>query len=257
MSTSISFDSNDLQTSSVITTDIQHLDQPDESAGLYEIAHANRSTIPYTNYPKKKVIVIGTLVASSISALDTLIDTFKAYFATKEGNLDIGYGGGTRRYIATKTAIGIDRPGGLSHAKFVVEFTCTYPFGRNTTTTSALSASGRTSASYTDSHTFVGTAQFMLPIWTITINSVTDGGNYLQVGNAGNGQTITITDTTFAASDVVVIDTMNRRVTVNDIEVDFIGAFPEFPAGSATLSYSDNFTARDFDIDVDYYPQYL
>ena len=257
MATSISFDGNDLQTSTIITSEINHESIPQKDAKLYALAHANKSVIPFVSYPSRRIIVSGKVLASSISALDTALDTFRAYFRETDANLDIGYGGGTRRYTATVNGLTIDRPGGLQFANFTIEFLCTQPFGQATSTTSALSASARTSGSYTDAHTFVGTAPYQLPVWTITVNSITDGDNYMFVGNSANGQGITITGVTFAAADEVVIDCLNRTVKVNDVEVDFFGAFPEFEPGDQNLLYSDNFTARNIDIDVDYYPLYL
>ena len=218
---------------------------------VQKIAHANRSSINKRNFPMKKIVITGKLEAASISALDTLRDTFLAYFLTKEGNLDIGYAGGTRRYIATVKSIDAPRPDGLNYLDFSVTFICTDPFGRATSTSSALSASARTLSAYTDNHTFVGTAPFLMPVWTITINTVVGGANYLSVGNASTGQKIAIIDQTFADGDVVVIDSYNKTVKLNNVDIDFLGGFPEFPPGAGTLTYSDNFTSRNFDIDVD------
>jgi hypothetical protein len=257
MSTSISFDSNSLQTSSILTASIEHASLPAKEAQLYALAHGNKSTIPYVNYPNKSIRVSGKVIGSSVSNLDTLLDTFRGYFRGTDKNLDIGYGGSTRRYIATVNAISIDRPGGLQYANFDIEFICTEPFGRNTTAASALTATGRTAAAYTDDHTFLGTAPFQLPIITITITAVTGGTGFLKFANSGNGQGILITGQTFAADDIVIINCEEKSVTLNGEDIDFIGAFPEFPPGDQSFSYTDGFTTRTFDIDVDYYPLFF
>lgn len=257
MATSISFDGNDLQTANILTADISHANLPAKDAAMFALANSNRSTIPNINYPNKVIRISGKIIGSTIADLDSRLDTFRGYFRGQDKNLDIGYNGSTRRYIATLNSINIDRPGGLQWAEFSIEFVCTQPFGRNTASTSALSATGRTLASYTDSHTFIGTAPYQLPVVTITLTAVTGGNSFMSFTNSGNGQGITIIDQTFVNGDVVVIDSENLSVKLNGIEIDFLGAFPEFEVGSQDFSYNDGFTTRTFDIDVDYYPLYF
>jgi len=257
MSTNVTFDGNDLQTDSILTAEIDHASIPVKDAKLYSLAHANRSAIPYVSYPSRSIKLSGKIIGTSIADLDSKLDTFRAYFRGTDKNLDIDYNGSTRRYIATLNGLSIDRPGGLAFANYSAEFLCTEPFGRNTSATTALSASNRTSNSYTDTHTFLGTAPYQLPVITITIDSVTGGTGYLNFGNSANGQSITITDQTFAAADVIEIDCENKTVKKNGVEIDFIGAFPEFEPGSQDFSYSDGFTTRQFDITVTYYPMWL
>lgn len=255
--TNLTFDSNDLQTASIITQQVDHYNAPSKSASIFPLAHANKSSIPFVNYPNRKIVASGHLTSDTIANLDALIDTFKGYFNTESGNLDIDYNGGTRRFIATVTNIVINRPKGLTYAEFSVEFTCVEPFGRATSTNSLLSATGRTSASYDDSITVLGTAKWQLPIITITINSVTDGDGHITVKNNANDQGITIIGQTFEADDVIEISCINRTVKLNGTEIDFIGSFPEFQTGSQEIGYSDGFSARNFDIDVDQYAYYL
>ena len=257
MATSITFDSNDLQTANIITADISHASIPTKDLSLYALANSNKSVISNIDYPSKVIRVSGKIVGSSITDLDSRLDTFRSYFNGQEKNLDIGYNGSTRRYIATANSVNTDRPGGLQHADFSIEFICTEPFGRNTTATSALSANARTAASYTDTYVFVGTAPYQLPIVTITLSAVTGGTGFLSFSNSENGQGITITDQSFVNGDVIVISSEDKTVKLNGIDIDFMGAFPEFEIGSQDFSYTDGFTTRTFDYDVDYYPLYL
>lgn len=263
MTGAITFDSNDLQTYSanthvgIITNGIEHTNLPAKDAALYALANTNQSVIPYVGYPSKAITVKGAIVGSSESNLDSRIDTFKQYFLGKDKNLDIQYNGTTRRYVATVNAISVTRQQKVLFAEFQIEFVCTLPFGKNTSVTNALSASGRTLSGYTDPHTFLGTAPFQLPVFTYTFTAITGGASYVQVGNSGNGQSILITDQTWVTNDVLEIDVANRTVKRNGTEIDFIGAFPEFPPGAQNLSYSDGFTTRTFTVLVTYYPMYL
>lgn len=255
--TSCSFDSNSLQTSGIITQGIDHFSGPTKKQPIYGISHANYSAIPYISYPSKTVVVTGLLKADSITDMDALIDTFNGYFVGKDKNLDIGHNGGTRRYICTPETPIIDRPGGLNWSTFTLTFDCTNPFGRDTSTTSLLSATSRTSSLYQDNITVGGNAPSQYPLITITYSSVTGGsGASVLVGNNGTGQQLTITRD-WVTNDVLVIDVLARLITVNGSVVDFSGGFPEFAKGSQYLGYSDTFTARTFDIDVTYYPMWL
>jgi hypothetical protein len=169
--TNISFNGNSLQTSNILVSDIDHFDIPTKDATMYPLAHALGSAIPYVNYPSRAVAVSGMIYGSSVSDLDSRIDAFKYALSGTNKNLDIDYAGSTRRYIATLTRTGLSRPGGLLHAKFTLQFECPSPFGSDTGSTTALNSSGRTSASYLDSYTFLGTAPFQIPIATITLGS--------------------------------------------------------------------------------------
>lgn len=265
MTGAITFNSNNLQTFSpttntgIITEKIKHTDIPSKDVPVLPLANNNGSVIPYTEYPNKKIVITGTIKGSSQTDLDNRIDSFKAYFNGSDKNLDINYGSSTRRYVATANTVAVERQDRALWATFAVEFVCSIPFGRNTSATTALNASGRTNAGYTDSHTFVGSAPALQPIITITYAAVSGGGSYVSWGNNSNGQGITITDQTWVAGDVLEIDTRTGYKTVkkNGVEIDFLGAFPEFAPGSGSFSYADGFTSRTFTELVQYYPEYL
>lgn len=409
MTGALTFNSNNLQTYSptthvgIITNDIQHTDVPDADIAMLALANANSSVIPYISYPSRKISIKGAIVGSSQADLDSRIDTFKSYFNGKDKNLDIDYNGVTRRYIATKNAVAVNRQQKALWAEFTVQFICTQPFGTNTAATTALNQAARTAASYVDAYTFVGTAPCQQPLITITyadvvsssLNSVANPGfevdltgwssggigtatrqtapsprtgvgmmrmvnaaaaplsvpsantygwelyalsgltpgvtytvklwvkgaaggeaikasslssaqqslaattNWQQITftfvagfstdqiyiwsttasatwylddvsvtpnvaafvsfqNSNNGQGLIITDQVWLPGDVLVIDVPNRSVKKNGTEIDFVGAFPEFPIGSAqSFSYSDGFVSRSLTELITYYPLYL
>lgn len=258
MSTNATFNTNDIQTTSIILSAIEHESMPDYTAKLYEIAHGNKSVIPYTTHPSKSITLRGTLVASSISALDTLIDTFKGYFKGRDKNLDIDYAGGTRRYVCTlRQAIRIQREGGLAFAKFNVELVATEPFGKDTSNTTIVSETGNTAGLYTDTYTFLGNAPIQYPVFTVTLTALTGGtAKTIILSNDSTGQAISITRT-WVVDDVLVVNTFDNTVKVNDVEVDFTGAFPTFEPGEHDITYSDDLTTRTFDYSVVYAKRYL
>lgn len=263
MTGAVIFDSNNLQTFDpttrvgIITNSIEHTDIPTKDVILYGIANTNKSAIPYVGYPSRGIKLSGVIKGSSDTDLDNRIDAFKSYLLGKDKNLDINYNGTTRRYIATVNTSSIQREQKTLWANFSIEFICTEPFGRNTTATTALNQSSRTLSGYTDAYSFLGNAPYQLPLVTITYSAVAGGASYVSWGNNTNGQGILITDQTWVAADVLEIDVQNKTVKKNGVEVDFLGAFPEFAPGAQTFSYSDGFTTRTMTELVTYYPMWL
>lgn len=263
----ITYNANSLQTFNattrvgIITDDIDLDSLPDIDLSIYALAHTNASTIPFGNFPRKVIPVTGTIKAATSQALDTALDLFRSYFNVRDKNLDIGYNGTTRRYIATQNGISIKRSVDKTYAKFTINFLCTAPFGVDTTNTTALNATGRTLNVYSDAHTFAGTAPNQLPVVTITLTAVSATGlQQLFWGNNDTGQGIVITRSGWANGDVVVIDSsdpLNQKVTVNGIPVDFSGAFPEFTPGAHTMTYTDSFNSRTANHNVVYKPRYM
>lgn len=257
--TSLAYDGFNLQTDSIITNDIDHYSGPTKNDVAYGIAHANYSAIPFVNYPGKQIIIKGTLNANSIIDMDNLIDTFKGYFTSKDKYLDIGHGGGIRRYVCTPETPIVTRPGGLTNVTFILTFNCTLPFGRNTIPTVAVDATGRTLGIYADGHNFLGNAPYQYVVATFTYTAVSGGtAKTVSFGNNANGQQISVTRD-WASGDVLQISTdpLNRFVTINGSTYDFAGGWPEFQPSGQAMGYSDNLTTRTFNENVVYYPMWL
>lgn len=263
MNGDISYNSNNLQTFDpatnvgIVTNAINHTSIPDKQAELFAKADANGSVIPSINYPAKKINIAGTIIGSTQADLDSRIDSFKAYFNGKNKNLDIVYGASTRRYVATANAISVDRQQHFPVANFAVEFICPQPFGTDTSTTSLISELNHTTATYTATPTVGGSAPYQLPVFTITIDSLTGAGDYIQLTNNNNDQEIMVYGVGFANGDVLVVDCVNREVTLNGTEIDYYGTFFELEPGANSITYTDGFTTRQVDIVADYYKRYL
>lgn len=263
MNGDITFNTHDLQTYDpitrvgIITNVIEHSDIPNQVGELLALADANGSVIPDINYPSRSITIGGAIKGSSQADLDNRLDTFKGYFNGKNKDLDIAYGGSTRRYIATKNAVAISRQQKALFATFTVEFICTDPFGRDITATTLINQTGYTDASLSQSVTFGGTAPFQQPLITITINTLTGSGDSIQISNGSNGQEMVLYGLGLADGDELIIDNENHEVTVNGESVDYNGVFLEFEPGAHEITITDNFTTRDVDILVDYFKRYL
>jgi len=264
MNGDLSYNSNDLQTYDtstrvgIVTNRIEHTSIPEMVALLYAKADADGSTIPSILYPSKKVVIGGTIHGSSQSDLDSRIDTFKGYFNGKNKDLDITYGSGTRRYIATKNSLSVIRQQKQLWATFTIEFVCTNPFGLDTSTTNLWAAkTGFTSATFTEAPTIGGNAPYQLPVITITVNSLTGAGDYVQISNDNNGQELLIYGQGIQAADVIVIDCVERKVTINGVIIDAYGTYLELEPGANSITYTDGFTTRNVDVTAVYTKRWL
>lgn len=263
MNGDISFNNNDLQTFSpltnvgIITNFINHTDMPTKLADMYVIADSNASVIPGVSYPNKKISIGGVIKGSSQADLDSRIDEFKAYFNGKDKNLDIEYICSARRYIATANVVNVVRQQASLFATFAIEFNCTNPFGMDTVATPIMSETGFTDSVHTITPTIGGSAPYQLPVFTITLNSLTGDGDYLQISNDNNNQKIELYGLGLTNGDVVKIDCSNRTVKVNNIDVDYDGTFLELELGPNSITYSDGFTTSNKDLDGYYYKRYL
>jgi len=264
MNGDLTYNSNNLQTFDpttnvgIVTNAIEHTNLPEKIAMLFAKADADGSSIPAINYPSKKVNIAGMIKGSTQANLDDRIDTFKGYFVGKDKNLDIAYGSNTRRYIATANTVSVVRQDKALFATFAIEFICTNPFGLDTSTTNLWAAkSAFSSATFTETPTVGGNAPFQLPIITITINSLTGAGDYVQISNDNNGQELLIYGQTLTAADVIVIDCAARTVTLNGSEIDYFGTFLELEPGANSITYTDGFTTRSVDVSAVYTKRWL
>jgi len=264
MNGALTFNTNNLQTYSpatdtgIITNVIDHTDGPDMVMGLFGLADADGSSIPAINYPSKPIALAGVIKGSSQADLDSRIDTFKGYFTGKDKNLDITYGAGTRRYIATAGTPRIQRRQNAYIAVFQVPITCTNPFGLDTSTTDLWTIKNNfTSATFTETPTVGGNAPSQLPVITITIDALTGAGDYVQISNDNNNQELMIYGLGLTAGDVIVIDCVERIVTINGNEVDYYGTFLELEPGANSITYTDGFTTRTVDVAAIYTKRWL
>lgn len=257
------YNTNDLQTFDPVTATgintnvIKHTDIPESVGELYIVANANDSEVPDNEYPHRRINLGGTIHGSSQADLDNRIDAFKGYFAARYKNLDINYGASVRRYVVMKTnAMGIEREDRALFATFSVELLCK-PFGIDTTATNILSQTAYTSATKTITPTIGGSAPFQLPVFTFTLTTITGAGDYIQITNNENGQEMLIYGLGLANGDVLVVDCVEREVTLNGDEVDYNGTFLELEPGAANVTITDGFTTRSINMNGEYNKRWL
>lgn len=245
MATSITYNTNDLNTTNIITSSVDDSSAPIKNLQVFNIPDTGGGTITDTAYYTKPITVEGLLKSTTVEDLEALIDTFHSYFHVKDKNLDIGYASGTRRYVCTAEEVIIERPvRGANWANFKVKFIAT-EYGQDTTNTNLLTNQSQTYAPYTYALSFTGSAPEQRPIIEITLTAITPSAtNFVSVRNDTSTQELVITDT-FADGDVLLIDCENFAVTKNGDPVDYTGAFPVFESGTHDLIIDSDFVVTD------------
>jgi hypothetical protein len=143
--------------------------------------------------------------------------------------------------------------GGLALAQLV--FTAGYPYGIETNSTSFAETAITTSphAMLTE---FDGSAPAR-PFVTITLNTFSGTSNRtISLYNPTTGKVCTVTRSDWANGDVIIFDMKLKTVRRNGILQDFNGVFPEFEAGDV-IAYSDTFSARNVNISVSYFREFV
>lgn len=248
----LTFDSQDLMASPYIVRYVKHDLWPDRNLTRENLAYEQGTVVTNTQYGEKIFEVAGKITGTSQDNLEANVDTFKELMSRKGKNLDIGYGGSTRRYIAYADDVKVDRDFyHLLHAPFSLKFVVPKGVGINPSQVTDTNLD-ITDASYNNTITIVGTAE-PKPVITITVDSETD---LTVLELTANGDKITITQG-FTAADVLVIDCENKKVTLNGSEIAYDGIFPSFIIGSNSYTIDATSTAHQYDLSIAYYKTYL
>lgn len=228
---------------------------PDRLLNTNPVGSANKSVTSSAYFQQKQLQVKVEIGVSDRDTLENSIDLLEQIVQAREAILAVVQNSVSRQYTATMSSvITIDTQGGW--AAITITFRCSDPYGYDTGSTS-LGSTRFTGSTKNLAFIIAGTAEWQLPVITITLNSLTGGTTKnLVIGNSATGQQITVTRT-WTAADVLVIDSYLRKVTVNGNEVAFTGAFPEFNKGSGSLDYSDTLTTRDVTVAAAYTKRYL
>lgn len=254
MASSITFNSYDLQTSSIITEKILHTSSPENNLQANQRMRRD-GNILFSNYwTRKNISASGHILGSSISDLDSKIDTLKQNLVGENLDLDIGYAGGTRRYRATVKRINVDREHfNGSWCPFSIEFVCVDAFGKDTSTTS-VTQDNNTSSPFTKVFTMGGS----FPAFPIISLDFTAGSNVtaVKIENVTTGEFMTVTRN-FSDAEILIVDCNNMTVQISSANIDFTGVFPEFVVGSNTVRITVTGSPFDIDLDITYTALYI
>lgn len=253
--TAIIYDDTSIQTATILIRDVDHEGITNKEINSQRLGNRAGGKLVDVQYAPRVIRLAGTIFGTTRSDLETNIDSFLELVNRKERKLDIEYLSGFRRFTVTLArAPFIRRFYAINFAEFELEFVASNPaFGSalDTATVEFLNKTGGTFEGTTG--IFTGTFP-PNPKIKMTINSQT-ALSKIVFTNTTTGAEITV-ERTYAASEVLVIDTNDYTVTVDGNKVDFVGVPPDFEL-SNDFKIVFTSTAHDVTIKLIYYPLYL
>lgn len=244
--TIVYFEDKDLSTFPGISVyNHNFLDLPNRELGISKLARADKSVLTSAEYSSKKVTIKLMICGSDKEDTEDKYIALIGHLQNTNGTLRLREGSSDINYTAsTLQSIGQEYFGHT--LKVTLEFVCTDPFGIDNLPTTLVSTTN-TLPVITYALTVLGSYR-VEPVIRITLTSITDGtGKVLKIKNENTQKGVEITRD-WVSGDVLVIDSLEKIVTVNNSMVDFVGTFPDFLPGLKTLGYVDSFTARSVNI---------
>lgn len=218
---------------------------PKRNVTFGQITRTNKSKVNSGFYSDRNIIVkVGIsmptreLMQQSLDSLMTILQPLDKLLVLNQGNT-------TRQYYATLMDAPVEKDGG-SYQELDLTFYCSDRFGYATIASNLKSIPTTTTSTVNYNITFTGSAEWQVPVITIVYSVITGGTNAnVIMGNNSVGQAVTI-NRTWTAGDSLVVDSYNKTVKVNGVDVVYTGAIPEFKVGIQNWYYSDAFTTRTF-----------
>lgn len=254
----ISFSGTSLQTSNIVTQEIEHESIDGKTLDLQGLASRDGGKFLAATFQPRKIVLRGYLKYSSQTLLEQGIDDFKELLNSTTKNLDIGYAGGTRRYVCDMARVTLIRQHfNVTFTEWEATFICAKtPFGKTLDTTTvgySITSIGTYAGSY------VATGNYR-PKPKIIINfSEVAGITKIRLRNTTTGDWIDVDNNNgYANNDEVIIDCDQVTVTLNGVAWDYSGFFPSFePSGNdLRIAFTSGIhykaTAK-----IIYYPLYL
>lgn len=248
----ISFDNVSLMNDPFIVDEITNDDVPNRQVFLSSLARQRGGNLLNTEYNPKAFKMSGHIVGATASDLDDHKDEFRELLSRAEKNLDISYGAGTRRYIATATKITM--PGKYYHLTYIpfeVEFIVPSGIGTDITETTA-TTTGVATLIAQDTLSILGSVR---PKVKTTLN-ITAASGITGVSFLCNGDKITLTNAV-VAGDAIVIDENALKITLNGVNQPYIGIFPQFGLGANVYSIEFTGTSISYSRELTYIKSYI
>lgn len=216
----------------------------------YSLAYTNKQATTSGFYQGKKSHMICTLEASSKANMELRLRALEAILQGIEKSLVTPVAGVSTTFTATKKNIIVTKYAG-GFAVLDIEFEHQEAFGYETSSTTLYDYSALVGGYYEFAVTWAGNVP-QAPVVTITINSLTmaSASGKIRIGNGRTGQVVVVSRT-WGVSDVLVVNSKTKTVTVNGVEVEFTGAIPEFTS-TDPITYQDDFTARNIQANMVY-----
>lgn len=232
---SVKYDTVELVNATYIPRYAKHENAPERIINSIKLARQDGAVIVDDTFEVKYIDIQGILKADTQELLDTAIDNFKELISRVDKNLDIEWGGGTRRYVCRSISHNFNRDFyNLAHCPYTVRFLVPSGLGTDISATTALNDTGIVDNETQNVVSFLGSYKAK-PVHKITITT-RDNADVLKVENEDSDEYMEIRLDGFVDNDYVEIDEENLTVKKNGIDnVDYIGKFPSVEIGSNNL----------------------
>ena len=254
----ISYNGNSLQSANIVTQTIDHESIDGKQLDMQGLASRDGAKLLSAKFTPRVIRMRGYIKYSTQALMEAGIDNFKEILNATTKNLDIGYAGGTRRYVCDMARITLLREHfNITFAEWEVEFVCAKtPFGKTLDTTSSehtITSLG----TYAGSFVALGTYK-PKPKIVITFQEC-DSITKIRLRNTTTGDWIDVDNNSgYNANDVIIIDCDQSTITLNDVAWDYTGFFPQFMAegNDLRIAFSPGIHYK-ATVVIIYYPLYL
>ena len=231
----ITYDSTSILSANYVTRRVMHESSADRQLDTIKLTRKDGEIIVDDSLAPKIITVEGILVGSSLSDLETKIDSLKELVARKDKNLDISFAGGTRRYVCRMTKVNFDRDHfNITHVPYTINFFVATGVGKDTGETTAKNTSGIVIETTDAVVAFAGSYQ-PKPRHKITITT-RGNSDVARMMNVDTGDYIDVSLDGFNGGDYIEIDEENQTVKKNGTtNLDFSGKFPSVVIGNNNM----------------------
>lgn len=227
----IIFDGYGLQNTNIVVSDANFWENPTTDLQTYRNPKSDWGAVIDRFYSERNIKISGTLYGSSSDDLNDRIDTLKKVLSKKEWYLDVKFNDTYRRVKATmiNTDIIQRKHYDITRCKFSISFKALEPFRYNKDMDYKMRENVSTAISEDITNTW---SVYSEPVINMSFKSATSVNQIiLSIGT----KQITINED-IVANDIIEIDSINKKVMLNNDEVDFDGWFPVLQAGVNILS---------------------
>lgn len=240
----LEFEGYSFQTAEVISKDIKVDSTPSRDLVTFNTPRDHGGGFIGDYFRARRVRVSGHVKASTAAALQTTLDTMKRSLSLGEGNLYYKPVGGEVRVIKAtwsnpEQIFERREYFNITICPFDVEFLALEPFFHDLDYTSQTNEAVSNLA-YNNNIENLGTFQSRAVIVIILTSATAVTG--INFENTTNGQAISV-NAAFATGDILTIDGEARSVTLNGVEVDYDGIFPNVEYGANNYTITTTGTA--------------
>lgn len=238
-----------------MTTGVDTFRYPNRDVKNFPLAYTNNSLTTSAFYTGRPIHVRGVLMLTSRNELDDAIGELRVLLEPINQTLQIPVSGRQRQfYKVTVANISFaDVKGG--YISVDIEFTTTDPNSYETITTEALNIIALTSGNKSYPVTFAGTGR-QVPTFTYTLVSATNLTNRtVTFINPLTNKSIAV-QRTWVAGDILIINGLAQTLQVNGVDTTYSGNFLDWARGAQFINYTDDFTARQVNINATYIKRY-